>query len=150
MKRVNVYISISPASIRKSKKRYGYVMECIIDDYPETRDGFGECEETYNGAVLRTINEALQRMKWPCEIHIYTENTFVLDMMKNNLALWARNGFVTSKGEPLKNQEEWMKLWQQPMKHYLVAEPGRHQFAEWINGILTSDKEFEKRGKENV
>lgn len=150
MERVNVYISISPANTRKSKKRYGFVLECIIGDLPYTRDQFGEVEDTYNAAVLKVINSALRRMNRSCEIHLYTENTYVLGMIEKNLDLWAGNGFVTSKGEPLKNREEWQNLWSQSVKHLLVSEPGKHPFSEWINGILTSDKEFEKRGKENV
>lgn len=150
MKRVNVYININPASIRKSKRRYGFVLECVIDECPYTKDQFGEVEDTYNGATLRVLNSALRRMKKVSEIHIYTDNTYVLGMIEKNLDLWAGNGFVTSKGEPLKNQEEWRNLRSLSMKHLLVPEPGKHQFSEWINGILTSDEEFEKRGKENV
>lgn len=145
MKRVNVYISVSPASTRKSKKRYGFVLECVINECPYTKDQFGEVEDTYNGAVLQAINSALQRMNQPCEIHIYTENTYVLGMIEKNLGVWAGNGFVTSKREPLKNQEEWRALWQQSIKHLLVSEPGKHPFSEWINGILANDEQFAKR-----
>ena len=150
MKRVNIYINISPASIRKSKKRYGFVLECVINDFPYTKDQFGEVEDTYNGAVLKVINSALRRMNQSCEVHVYTDNTYILGMIEKNLDMWAGNGFVTSKGEPLKNQEEWRNMWSLSMKHLLVPEPGKHPFSEWINGILTNDTEFEKRGKENV
>ena len=150
MKRVNIYINISPASIRKSKKRYGFVLECVINDFPYTKDQFGEVEDTYNGAVLKVINSALRRMNQSCEVHVYTDNTYILGMIEKNLDMWAGNGFVTSKGEPLKNQEEWRNMWSLSMKHLLVPVPGKHPFSEWINGILTNDKEFEKRGKENV
>jgi len=145
VKRVDIYIGINPASTRKCKKRYGFVLECIINEIPHTRDWFGECEETYNGAVLRAINEALMRMNQACEIHIHTENTYILNMMENNLESWAENGFISSKGTPLENQEEWKKLWQQSVKHLLVAEAGKHPFSEWINGMLTNDEKFGER-----
>lgn len=147
MKRVNIYIGISPASTRKSKKRYGFVMECVIGEVPHTKDQFGEVEDTYNGVVLQVINEALGRMNQSCEIHVYTENTYILGMIEKNLELWAGNGFVTSKGDPLKNQEEWRTLWQQSKKHLMVSEPGKHPFSEWINGILENDEKFEKKIK---
>ena len=98
MKRVDIYICINPVSTRKSKKRYGYVLECVIDEIPHTKDKFGECEETYNKATLMVINEALSRMNQPCEIHLHVENTYILNMMENNLDLWSRNGFKNSKG----------------------------------------------------
>lgn len=156
MKRVNIYIGINPASTRKSKKRYGFVLECVIDDFPHTRDQFGEVEDTYNGAVLQAINAALRRMKQPCEIHIHTENKYILNMIETNLDLWVGNGFTNSKGNPLENQEEWKMLWQQSVKHMLISEPGRHPFTEWIGGVLIDDDKFEKkieeqkRGKGNV
>lgn len=156
MKRVDIYICINPASTRKSKKRYGFVLECIVGEIPHTKDQFGECEETYNGATLRAINEALLRMNQSCEIHLHVENTYILNMIDKNLDLWVGNGFKNSKGNPLENQEEWRKLWAQSVKHLLVPEPGRHPFTEWIGGVLVDDEKFEKkieeqkRGKGNV
>jgi len=87
----------------------------------------------------------LMRMNQACEIHIHTENTYILNMMENNLESWAENGFISSKGTPLENQEEWKKLWQQSVKHLLVAEAGKHPFSEWINGMLTNDEKFGER-----
>ena len=150
MKRVDIYIGINPAGTRKSKKRYGFVMECAIDEVPYTKDQFEECEETYNGATLKAINQALQRMNQSCEIHIHTENKYILNMIETNLDLWAGNGFTNCKGKPLENQDEWRTLWQQSTKHMLKPEPGRHPFTEWIDGILQNDEKFEKRGKGNV
>lgn len=147
MKRVNIYIGINPASTRKSKKRYGFVMEYVIDETPYTKEKFGEVEETYNGAVLKVINEALGRMNQSCEIHVYAENTYILGMIEKNLDLWAGNGFINSKGEPLKNQDEWRVLWQQSIKHMLVPEAGKHPFSEWINGILENEEKFEKKAE---
>jgi len=145
VKRVNIYIGINPANTRKSKKRYGFVMECVIDEVPHTRDQFGEVEDTYNGAVLQAINAALGRMNQSCEIHIHTENKYILNMIDTNLDLWAGNGFTNSKGKPLENQDEWRMLWQQSIKHMMVTEPGRHPFSEWINGILQNDEKFESK-----
>ena len=51
MKRVDIYICINPASTRKSKKRYGFILECVIDEVPHTKDQFGEVEDTYTMKV---------------------------------------------------------------------------------------------------
>lgn len=157
MKRVNIYIGINPASTRKSKKRYGFVMECVISGEPQTVDQFGEVEDTYNGTVLKVINAALRRMTRSAEIHLFVENTFILNMIEKNLDLWAGNGFKNSKGNPLENQEEWRMLWSHSIKHLIATEPGRHIFSEWIREILANDVKFnkkieeqEKRGKRNV
>ena len=145
MERVNVYLGVNPVNTRKSKKRYGFVLECIRNDEPQTLERVGECEETYNGATLKTLNLALARMVKPCEIHIHTENTYILSMIEKNLDLWVGNGFVTSKGEPLKSQEEWRTLWQQSVKHLLVSEPGKHTYLEWIVETVKDDERYAKQ-----
>lgn len=145
MKRVNIYIAVNSANTRKSKKRYGYILECEIGGAAYTREGFGECEETYHGATLRALNGALERINQTCEVHIHTENTFVLNMMEKNLGKWAGNEFRTSKGKPLENQEEWMQLWQQFVKHLMVEEPGRHAFSNWLQELMADNKRFEEK-----
>ena len=145
MERVNIYIGINPANTRKSKKRYGFVLECIRKNEPQTVERFGDCEETYNGATLKALNLALERMIKTCEIHIHTENTYILSMIEKNLDLWVGTGFTTSKGEPLKSQEEWRKLWQHSVKHLLVSEPGKHTYLEWIKETVSDDEKYEKQ-----
>lgn len=132
MKIANIYIGTDSASTRKSKKKYGFVMECIIRGNPYTKEDFGELEGTYNRVVLAAVNKALERFKEPCEIHIFSENSYVLGMMKNNISTWANNGFTTSKGHPVKNQDEWKEYWELSRKHLIVPEEGKHSYLSWI------------------
>lgn len=132
MKIVNIYIGTDSASTRNSKKKYGYVMECILNGSPYTKEAFGELEGTYNHIVLEVVNKALKRFKEPCEIHLFSENAYVLGMIKHNVSTWADNEFTTSKGHPVKNQEEWKEYWNLARKHLIITEEGRHSYLRWI------------------
>ena len=132
MKVVNIYIGTDSTSTRNSKKKFGFVLECILYGTPYTKEEFGEVEGTYNRVVLAAVNKALERVKEPCEIHIFAENTYILAMMKNNVSKWANNGFTTSKGHPVKNQDEWKEYWILSRKHLIVPQEGKHSYQTWI------------------
>ena len=140
MKIVNIYIAVDSRNTRKSKKKYGYVLE--LKDNPDTRDGFGEIEATYNGATLKAINEALGRLNQSCEVRIFTENKFIANMMEHNLERWACTEFRTTKGEPVENQTEWMRLWELSQEQLIMAVTGKHSYSIWI--------EEQMKGRSNV
>lgn len=144
---VNIYIGVGSANTRKAKRLYGYVLECVRERVPETKHAFGEVEATYNGATLRAINEAMERMVRPCEIHIHTENTYITNMIENCLEAWAGNGFRTSKGKPVKSQEEWERFRTLSDPHLIITEPGEHTYSKWIQSeIRRREEEKSERG----
>lgn len=143
MKIVNIYIGTDGASTRKSWKRYGFVMECFVRNETRTKESFGECEGTYNRVILEVICKALERMKEPCEIHLYTENTYILKMIEHNLEHWKANGFRTSKDKPVKNEDLWQQYCRLSEKHLIKPEYGANQYLSWI-------KEEIERRKDNV
>lgn len=141
MKMAHIYITTDSSSPRKTKKHYGYVLECEISGEARTREDFGEVTGTYNQAALTALIGALGRFTKKCELHIHTENTFVLHMLQDNLKTWAVNGFVTSKGKPVANQEEWMEVWNLSREHLIVPEPGKHPYTGWLQGEIQKRKE---------
>lgn len=142
MKRVDIYIAIDSKNTRKSKRKFGFVLECELAGNPYTKEGFGEVEATYNGATLKAINEALDRLKFCCEVHIHTENGFIANMMEHNLDVWAGTDFKTKKGKPVENKEEWKKLWEQSQKNLIIMAAGRHSYSNWV--------EEQMKGQDNV
>lgn len=139
MRLVNIYIATDSTNMRKSEKKYGYVLECFINEKPYTKEGFGEMEGTYNRIVLAAINAALERMNSPSEIHVFSENEFVLNMMKKSVVGWALNGFETSKKEPIKNQDKWIEYYQLSKMHLIVTEPGKHEYLNWLKEQMKKD-----------
>lgn len=144
MKTVNIYIGTDCASTRKSKKSYGFVMECFVRGEARTKETFGESEGTFHRVILEVICKALERMKEPCEIHLYTEDVYVLNMIDNYLEKWKANGFRTSKDKPVKNEDLWQQYHRLAEKHLIKTEYGANQYLNWIK------EEIEKRRKDNV
>lgn len=133
MKRVDIYVETDNTAPRSLERWTGYVLECMKssgDLYTET--DFNRKIGTYHETILRTLIEALSRMKKNSEIHIHTKDNWVLEMIDRNLKNWAAGGFVNNKGKPLTNQEEWRKLYDLTINHMIVKEPGQHTYYAWM------------------
>lgn len=137
----HIYIETDSISSKTTEKQYGYVLECKIAGEIKTREGFGKVNGTYHNAVLTAMVEALGRFNQSCEIYIHTENKFVLNMLELNLVKWAGNEFLTSKGKPVTNQEEWMRIWNLSTKHLILTEPGSHIYSGWLQSEMKARKE---------
>lgn len=142
MKIVNIYITINSKNTRKSAKKYGYVLE--LEGNPNTKEGFGEIETTYNQITLVALNEALGRLNQPCKVRVYTENLYVANMSERCLEGWARADFKTAKGKPLGNEQEWRDLWGFYQKHKLVMVTGKHNYTKWLSEQMSNVKVSDK------
>lgn len=122
MYKVDIYITVSPASTRKDKKNYAFVLSCK----GVNRDGSGSMEGTYHETTLHAINQALSRLKQSCEVTLHCEDEFVLNMYENNLARWVANNFKTAKGETVLHHEEWRELWRLTRGQKIIPVKGKH------------------------
>lgn len=138
---VHVYIEIDSISAKETEKWYGYVLECQLHGEPKTVDGSGKVLGTYHKATLTAITAALERLNQTCEVHIHIADDFVANMIEQNLDRWAGMGFVTTKGKPVANQEEWMHLWTLAQKQLILTEPGSHAYSGWLQGEIRARKE---------
>ena len=75
---VHLYIEVDSTAVRVSNKWFGYVLECSVHGEPKTREGFGEIEGTYHKAVLTAMVHGIERINRSCEVHVHTENTYIL------------------------------------------------------------------------
>lgn len=145
MYKAKIYIMAEPANTRKSKKRYGFLLSCISRGKEEVRIDGGKIEGTYHAATLQALNEALGRFKQSCEITIYCENRFVLNMIEHNLERWAATGYRTRKGRPVKNEAEWRECGRLTRGQKIIVVKGRHGREDEIrkeveNGTDVSEK----------
>lgn len=140
---VNIYIDTDSVFPRSSEKSYGYVLECIIRETPYTREGFGSMKGTYNEATLTAAKVALSRINTRCEVHLFTRNIYVLDMIDRNLDKWVENDFTGATGQKIKSAELWREVYEASKDCNLVPEPGEHSYSRWIKEEI----EKRKRGK---
>jgi ribonuclease HI len=86
----------------------------------------GEPLTTNNRMELLAAIEALNALKKPCRVALYTDSAYVRDGITKWIHGWRRNGWRTADKKPVKNAE----LWQQLLD---AAEPHRVEW-HWVKG----------------
>lgn len=138
MRRVNIYAECYTATFRKSRRAIGYVMELVNIEGETvcTTEGWSIEETTWNEGILMAFIEALSRMTRPCELHLYTQNKVVLDLIENNLHTWARNGYTNTRGDRIKNAQLWESFAKGSAGHEILPEDGMHPYYHWMQDKL--------------
>jgi len=67
-------------------------------------------ETTNNRMELRAAIEALEALKRPCRIELYTDSSYVRNGITQWIHGWQRNGWRTASKAPVKNQDLWRRL----------------------------------------
>lgn len=70
----------------------------------------GEPDTTNNRMELTAAINALNALKEPCAIDLYTDSVYVRDGISNWIESWKARGWKTSTKKPVKNAELWQAL----------------------------------------
>jgi len=70
----------------------------------------GARETTNNRMEMTAVIEALNALKQPSEVTLYTDSKYVKDGVTQWLANWKRNGWRTAAKKPVKNKDLWQAL----------------------------------------
>lgn len=88
----------------------------------------GEPLTTNNRMELTAVIRALEALKRPCEVNIYTDSQYVRQGITAWIEGWRRKGWRTAGGKPVKNLELWQQLDQ-------LAGSGAHRITwHWVKG----------------
>jgi ribonuclease HI len=79
----------------------------------------GELATTNNRMELTAVIRALESLKRPCEIDLYTDSQYVKNGIQSWIANWKRNGWKTADRKPVKNAELWRELDQIAAAHHI-------------------------------
>lgn len=79
----------------------------------------GGFERTTNNRMeLLGVIVALEALKVPCEVAVYTDSQYVVKAFTDRwVDGWKRRGWKNAKKEPVKNQDLWMRLIEALEKH---------------------------------
>ncbi len=86
----------------------------------------GEPQTTNNRMELTAAIRALEALRRPCRVALYTDSTYVRHGITQWLAEWQRRGWRTADRKPVKNQDLWQRLAE------LAA--GHHVDWHWVRG----------------
>ena len=86
----------------------------------------GEAETTNNRMELTAAIRALEALRRPCEVDLYTDSQYLRLGITQWMHGWKKNGWRTSGKKPVKNQDLWQEL---------DAAAGRHEVHwHWVKG----------------
>ncbi len=72
--------------------------------------GYEESTTNNRMELLGPIN-ALEALKEPCKVNIYTDSAYVSNaFLQNWLEKWQKNNWLTAKKTPVENRDLWEKL----------------------------------------
>lgn len=70
----------------------------------------GEPHTTNNRMELMAAISALEALKKPCEVDLYTDSQYVRNGIMSWIKGWKKNGWKTADKKPVKNVELWQQL----------------------------------------
>ncbi|MCR4770764.1 MAG: ribonuclease HI [Oscillospiraceae bacterium] len=78
----------------------------------------GEAETTNNRMELLAAISALEALKEPCRVTLYSDSKYLVDAVTLGwVHRWRRNGWMRTKREEAKNPELWQRLLDAAEKH---------------------------------
>lgn len=71
----------------------------------------GTTNTTNNIMELSAVVDALSKLKYRCEVELYTDSKYVCDAInKGWINNWIKKGWITSTKKPVANKELWQQL----------------------------------------
>ena len=72
----------------------------------------GYCDNTTNNQMeLTAAIEALNKLKVPCDVELYSDSAYLINAFNENwISSWVMNGFKTANKKPVSNVDLWQKL----------------------------------------
>jgi ribonuclease HI len=100
----------------------------------------GEAQTTNNRMELIAVIEALNALKEPCRVQVFSDSQYVVDAFNKNWVYgWERSSWQKSDKKPVKNQDLWMMLLSQTRIHHVTFHhvPGHagHSFNERCDSL---------------
>ncbi len=70
----------------------------------------GEADTTNNRMELMAAIQALETLKQPCQVELYTDSTYVMKGMTEWLKGWKAKNWKTASKKPVKNKDLWQRF----------------------------------------
>ena len=77
----------------------------------------GEPQTTNNRMELTAVIRALEALKHPSEVEVYTDSQYVQKGISEWLHAWKRRGWRTADKKPVKNVDLWQELARAAARH---------------------------------
>ena len=95
--------------------------------------GGGEGQTTHNRMELLGVISALEALKEPCRVELYSDSKYVIDALQKRWVWgWKSRGWIKSDKKPALNRDLWERLLPLVEKHEMVY--------HWIKGHAETEE----------
>jgi ribonuclease HI len=77
----------------------------------------GDAETTNNRMEMMAVIQALETLKRPCRVEIFTDSVYVMKGITEWIEQWKKRQWKTAAKKPVKNVELWQRLEQAINRH---------------------------------
>lgn len=107
MKKVTLYTD-GACSGNPGPGGWGAILMC--DGYSKELSG-SELLTTNNRMEITAVVEGLSRLKYPCEVEVYSDSAYTVNAFNQNwIKGWKKNGWRKADGKEVLNKDLWEKL----------------------------------------
>ena len=113
----------------------GWAAIIIAQGVEKELSGF-DADTTNNRMELTAAIKALQALKRPCRVHLYSDSAYLVSAFNENWIInWHKNGWKNAAKMPVANQDLWQALWEEHLRHEIT----------WYKVRGHADNEFNNR-----
>jgi ribonuclease HI len=145
LRQVGIYTSTNIIGPKARKGFYFFLVKTMTSKGEATFHNIIKTEEpeTENAVQLMAVIKGLEKLRWPCEVMIYTHSSYLAAALEKGwLKEWQKNGWKTKKGSPVANKELWERLYELMGQHLVNITLGDHEYTRWMKA------EMERRKKD--
>jgi ribonuclease HI len=95
---------------------WGYIL--ILSDHEKIEGFGGDTDTTNNRMELTAVLEALNILKEPCEISLFSDSKYVVNGINSWIDSWIRSDFRQNK---IKNKDLWLRIHDYKLHHDIHA-----------------------------
>ena len=112
----------------------GYGGILMYSDIKREYSGVEE-DTTNNRMELKAVIVGLQRLKYACEVDVYSDSAYVVNAYENGwIQAWRKNGWKRADGKAVLNVDLWEELFALTSLHKVVFNKvAGHADNEWNN-----------------
>lgn len=106
----------------------------------------GEAQTTNNRMEMTAVISALQALKEPCQVELYSDSKYVIDALQKGWAWgWRKKGWVKSDKKPALNPDLWETLLNLTAKHEMnyhwVKGHADNKYNERCDSLAVAERE---------
>lgn len=148
MLKVSIYIETDGNDAKKRYRTYAAIVEFVTKHNETiTRGACGTENATLNRIMLLALTASLRILNKPCEVTVFMDCPYVTETIRQGrMYEWLAGGWLTMRGEPVANREEWEKVTKLVKRHELIFAPVReHSYS----GVLRNEiRKLKNQGME--